>query len=255
MARLALLRRTTLLALALAALLAVAAGVGFAQPAAAHGRWDRAYVRVLHASPDAPAVDVLVDGKAAVTWLAFGHITSYLPLSAEHPYDIRIVPAAHPSTVVLELKGVRFGAGYSTAAAIGLLNPGSTGNGFTVKVFRDSHRIADDASRVRVFHLSPNAPTVDIYARRGMGSFGKAVSDLAYPQATGYLTVKPGRYTFAVAPAPSASASSAIYTVSAKLRSDTVYTAWALGTLPLGGQPNTFFVLLTPDAHGMGDGN
>lgn len=255
MTRFTLRRRSALLALLLGAVLSVAAGTLSTQLAAAHPRDEAAYVRVLHASPDAPPVDVLVNGKAAVTWLAFGHITSYLRLSSETSYDVKIVPASQPSTVVLDLKGVRFNEGYSTVAAIGLLNPGSTGNGFTVKVFHDQNRTSDDRSRVRVVHLSPNAPAVDVYLRRGNASFGKAVSDIAYPNNTGYLSVKPGWYTVAIAPAPSTSASSAIYRVSARLRPDTVYTAWALGTLPLAGKPNNFFVLLTADVHANSEGD
>lgn len=39
---------------------------------------DYAYVRVLHASPDAPAVDVLVDGKAVLTNVQFQQGSGYL---------------------------------------------------------------------------------------------------------------------------------------------------------------------------------
>ena len=35
----------------------------------------QAWIRVLHGSPDAPAVDVYVDGAKAITALAFGKIT------------------------------------------------------------------------------------------------------------------------------------------------------------------------------------
>jgi len=37
---------------------------------------------VLHASPDAPAVDVYVDGTKAITDLAFGSIADYTPVTA-----------------------------------------------------------------------------------------------------------------------------------------------------------------------------
>jgi hypothetical protein len=39
-------------------------------------------VRVAHLSPDAPAVDVLVNGQRAITNLAFKEVTPYIPLPA-----------------------------------------------------------------------------------------------------------------------------------------------------------------------------
>lgn len=217
--------------------------------AEAHARSSaKAYVRVLHASPDAPAVNIVVNGATAVSWLKFGHITGYLKLQAGTPYDVKIVPAAKPSVTVLELRGVKFAAGYQTVAAIGLLNPGKTGNGFTVKVFADNNRNADDQARIRVVHLSPNAPAVDVYAARNFGRFAKAVSGATYPNATGYLTVPEGFYRFAIAASPSSSAASAVYKTSPRfLREDSTYTAWAIGLLG-----KNFTVLLTRDAGSTG---
>ena len=40
------------------------------------------YVRVLHASPDAPNVDVLVDGNAVLTNVAFQQGSGYLQLDS-----------------------------------------------------------------------------------------------------------------------------------------------------------------------------
>ena len=46
---------------------------------------DHSKVRVVHASPDSPAIDVAVDGKTVVTNLAFGGVspaTGYLTVTA-----------------------------------------------------------------------------------------------------------------------------------------------------------------------------
>jgi hypothetical protein len=40
-----------------------------------------AKVRVVHASPDAPAVDVWVNGQVAISGLAFGEATDYVALA------------------------------------------------------------------------------------------------------------------------------------------------------------------------------
>jgi hypothetical protein len=48
--------------------------------------------------------------------------------------------------------------------------------------------------RIRVIHLSPDAPAVDVY----VGTESKVVSGLAFEEGTGYLEVEPGIYTFNV---------------------------------------------------------
>lgn len=232
---------------AIVAVLGVGAGVlfQFTPRAQAHAV---AHVRVLHAGADAPAVNVLVNNTAAVTNLSFGHITGYLSLNPAASYDIKVVPASSPSTVVFEIPSARFSAGYTTVAAIGLLNPGTTGHAFTLKVYSDDNRNASGRARVRVVHDSPNAPAVDIYAEH-RSSAAKAVSGLNYPNATGYLAVQPGFYAFAVAASPSSSVKQAIYTTPrAHLLPDNTYTAWAIGTLG-----NNFTVLLTHDAGNAGN--
>ncbi len=216
-----------------------------ASGAQAHGTSGSAtaWVRVLHAGADAPTVNVLVNDKTAVSHLSFGHITKYLQLKANTSYDIKVVSAANPATVVFEIKHASFEAGAYTAAAIGLLNPGKTGNGFTVKVFADVNSRVAGKARVRVVHLSPNAPAVDVYARRNVGAYARVVNDLSYPNATGYLAVKPGFYTFAITPGSASSVSGAIYKTSPRfLFPRSTYTAWAIGELD-----KNFRVLLTTD--------
>ena len=77
------------LALLLLALLAAA----FVAPAANAQRTNM--VRVMHASPDGPAVDVYVDGRAALTDLAFFAYSDYLALP-DGTYDIAVTPAGAP---------------------------------------------------------------------------------------------------------------------------------------------------------------
>ena len=74
----------------LAALLLVG---GFARPASAA---EMAKVRVVHASPDAPAVDVYVDGAKALSNVTFFTASDYLSLPAgEHRFQVTL-PAPRP---------------------------------------------------------------------------------------------------------------------------------------------------------------
>jgi len=57
-------------------------------------------VRVAHASPDAPNVDVYVNGTLAFSDLAFKDITNYAFVPADY-YNIVVVPAGASSPVVI----------------------------------------------------------------------------------------------------------------------------------------------------------
>ncbi|KIL45851.1 DUF4397 domain-containing protein [Jeotgalibacillus soli] len=81
---------------------------------------EEVWVRVLHASPDAPAVDVYVNGTAVVEGAEFKAYTNYFPLPAgEH--EVELFPAGDTSTVLFS-KTLTVEAGhYYTASAINLL--------------------------------------------------------------------------------------------------------------------------------------
>ena len=79
-----------------------------------------AQVRVAHLSPDAPAVDVYVNGSRAVSGAAFKDVTGYLPVPAGS-VNLRVTPAGATSPAVIDAT-VSFNAGGSyTVAATGLL--------------------------------------------------------------------------------------------------------------------------------------
>jgi hypothetical protein len=58
------------------------------------------YVRVLHASPNAPAVDVYVNDKLAVRNISFKGFSPYLRL-APGRYNVKVYPAGKKDTAVL----------------------------------------------------------------------------------------------------------------------------------------------------------
>lgn len=101
-------------------------------------------------------------------------------------------------------------------------------------------------SYVRVVHLSPDAPAVDVYAN------GNAVvNDAAFPGGTGYLTVPTGDYTFEVAPAGTTADDVLPVNLSATLEADTYYTAIAHGYLDSANGDNGFAI--TPFVQDMSD--
>src|SRR5215218_3770928 len=56
-------------------------------------------VRVVHASPDAPAVNVVVDGQPVAENLAFGSATEYLDLPAGD-HQVQVVPADSDAAII-----------------------------------------------------------------------------------------------------------------------------------------------------------
>src|SRR5215212_6366718 len=80
-----------------------------------------AKVRVVHASPDAPAVDVYLDGNKVLTNVPFFTASDYLDVPAG-PHDIKVTPTGDANTAVIDAKGVSIEAGKAhTVAATGKL--------------------------------------------------------------------------------------------------------------------------------------
>jgi hypothetical protein len=196
-------------------------------------RYNRTQLRVLHASPGAPNVDVYVNGAKAVPNLAFGKAApddgTYLKLaSGTATVAIRAAGADPASAPVFSTTLALHPQATVTAAARGQL-PGT----FTVSPYVDDVSPTSGKSRVTVVHLSPNTPAVDVYANASNTSGAPAVSGLAYPQASGSLLVPPATYTFGVTVSGSKTVALPVGPVALPANSATV--VYAIGLL--GGTP------------------
>lgn len=195
-----------------------------------------ARIRVLHGSPDAPAVDVYVDGSEAVSNLAFGAITDYVSVPAGN-HAIQVFPASAngTGTPVIDVPSlaVESGKDYTVAAQGKVADIGA-------QVFVDNNAApAAGKAHVRVVHLSPDAPNVDIFAEGA----GVVVPNLAFKAASAYLPLDAGSYNLEVR---AAGASTAVLSLpNTNLEAGKVYTAFALGLA--GGEP-ALSVKLTADA-------
>ena len=173
-----------------------------------------AMVRVVHASPDAPNVDVWVDGETVLTDVPFTAVSDYLTVPAG-TYNIQVT-ATGDTTPVIEAD-LEFAAGTATTiAAVGLLAD------IGPAVFTDDLTTADGQAKLRAIHLSPSAPAeVDIAVQGG----DVVVPGLAYPEASGYLTLDPGDYPLEIR---AAGDDAAALEFDASLAADTTYTAFAM---------------------------
>lgn len=82
-------------------------------------------------------------------------------------------------------------------------------------------------AEIRVLHLSPDAPAVDVFANDG----DAVVTDLAFPESTSYVTVPAGTYDFDISPAGTSVADSVLAIDGLELAADTKYTAVAINNL------------------------
>jgi len=150
-----------------------------------------ALLRVLHASPNVPAVTIYVNGQPAIERLSTLKWTGYLPLDAG-TYDVAVAAAGQPlSKAVLKTKITLADKTHYTALARGLA--GVKVNRLELALQQDIAVAPAGKAAVRAWHLSPDAPKVDIYVNGK-----KAVPGLAYKKASGYLELTAGIYRIEV---------------------------------------------------------
>jgi len=167
----------------------------------------RAALRVGHFSPNVPAVDVFLKAPAqanavdnrVLSGVTFPQDSGFLKVPSG-TYDASVALAGS-LTGVLNLNGAALGASTSTSVfAVGLLN--GTGNQtLRLAAYADDRTPVADKAKVRVLHLSPDAPPVDVVVLGGGAIVARPVTNLAFPNATAQaLELAPGSYTLAVVP-------------------------------------------------------
>jgi hypothetical protein len=184
-----------------------------------------ARVRVVHASPDAPAVDVWVnDAIKAFTNAPFKGITSYAELDAG-TYNVKVVPSGATEPVVIEADlDLAAGTDY-TVVAVGKLAD------IEPIVLVDNNALpAAGKAHVRFVHASPDAPNVDIAVKGGPVLF----ENVPFKQAFPYLPVDAGTYDLEVRVHDSGAVVLEVPGLS--LANQTVYTVFAMGLA--GGEPS-----------------
>lgn len=145
-------------------------------------------VRVIHASPDAPNVDVYVDGALAIQNLAFGEATDLLPIPAG-TRNIQVTPAGVTTPVVIDADVAFDACKAYEVSATGFLT-GSPSIGAQVYEI-DRNALGKKTTRVRAIHNSPDAPPVKVFVA---GSATPLFDTFAFPNATPFAEVPEGTY-------------------------------------------------------------
>ncbi|MFD1641852.1 DUF4397 domain-containing protein [Halohasta litorea] len=209
---------------------------------------EMASVRVAHLSPDAPNVDIYVDGEAVLEDVAFRDVSDYLELEPA-TYDVQITEAGDQEAVIyedsLEVEAVDY-----TVAAVGEAE--EENEPLAVEVFEDDLSDPGENARIRGIHAAPDAPAVDIV---GADSGDALFEGLGFGESA-TAEAPPGEYTFDVVPAGEDDAEP-VASFDASVEAGTIYSAFAVGYLEPDDAPvdEEFGVEIVEDTTGTTGGN
>jgi hypothetical protein len=184
-----------------------------------------ARVRVIHASPDAPAVDVVVNDNFAqplVRALAFPRATPFVEVPGA-TYNVKVTPAGNPGVIAINANPTFLAGAEYSVYAVGRLAA------IEPLVLRDDRRRVATQGKLRVLHASPSAGPVDLYVVARGASIAQATpafTSVPFKADTGYVSLAAGQYdvvvtpagskTAAIGPAPITVAANGVYTIAAR---------------------------------------
>jgi LPXTG-motif cell wall-anchored protein len=198
--------------------------LGLAQVGISLADGHMARVRVVHASPDAPAVDVWVNDSVAFSNAPFKGITDYAELAPD-AYRVRVSPTGATEPIVIDATLDLVAETDYTVVALGQLADIEP----LVLVDNNSAPAAGKA-HVRFVHASPDAPAVDIAVANG----GPVLfSNVSFKNIGDYLPVDAGTYDLEVRVAGTETVALSVPGV--MLGEGNVYTIFAMGLA--GGEP------------------
>ena len=184
-------------------------------------------LQVIHASPDAPAVDVVVDGGVLVPSLAFPTATGFVETPAG-TYTVAVTVAGNPGAVAIGPVDLDLAAG----ARYSVLAVGELAAIEPLILTDDPRRVATNA-KVRIVHASPSAMDVDIYVTAvgaDINAETPTLENIAFKDNTGYLALPAGDYDVTVTPTGTKTAAIGPATIS--VSDGGIYTAIARDPLP-----------------------
>lgn len=176
-------------------------------------------VRLFHATSAAPAVDVYMDDTLVAENLEFMQFTNYMMIPmGEHMVDVYAAGTKENPVIAVVL----------SVPDRMILTAAATGNmdDLQLVVLEDDSEsgVTEDSSTVRVVHLAPNIPGVDIMANNM-----PFANNLMFRQMTDYVVVSPGRYRINVMDHDS---NASIVMFDIVLEPNTISTVYVTGDMP-----------------------
>ena len=200
---------------------AMDADMGVCSAALGIGMAGDSCINVIHASPDAPAVDVYLDGELALEGVEFSQFSGWIAVPAgEHQVQVTAAGDDAANAVIDANVELAADAAYHVAATGHLAD-------ITPQIYQvnlsDLDSMGDPMARIRVIHTSPDAPAVDIALAGG----DVLIADLAFPNASDALEVPAGSYDLEVR--PTGTTDVALDLPGVELEAGMVYDVFAIG--------------------------
>ena len=176
-------------------------------------------VRVFNASPDAPAVDVYIDGQLVVEDLSFTNFSDYSYLE-EGVHTIQVTPGGDASTVLINKMVDVPDDRIFTIAAVGNLE-----NIELLLIEDDINEVPSTReATLRVVHLSPNSPAVNIIANDNT-----IFKNINFKESSNYIKMPSGMYDIKIALSENADV---VLSSKVNLKANRIYTIFVVGNPP-----------------------
>ncbi len=176
------------------------------------------YIRLLHASPKAPPVDIYSDEDNIVAdELSYGEFTPYLPLKPG-PHMIEVYLANNSDQAIIS-KEVMIPQKYIATFAV----IGEAPNVELYAIEDPREPLRPEESKLRFVNLSPDSTPLDIVTDEGTTLF----SNVNYKGISSYRSIAPKTYTVELK--PSGSDQAILYVPNIRLRPDAFYSFYAVG--------------------------
>ncbi|AYF53346.1 DUF4397 domain-containing protein [Clostridium novyi] len=179
----------------------------------------KSFIRLLHASPNAPAVDVYFNNQIITPNLKYKDFTQYMSI-LPGIYNIKVFPAGKLSSPIIDTR-IRIPSNKILTLVIG-----NTLNNIQVIPYEEAKLpIPPNNSYVKFVHLSPDTPNLDITLPNDTILF----KNVEFQKTTKYIPLKTGDYTIQAKPTGT---NKVILTVpNIILKPNRFYTLYTIGNL------------------------
>jgi len=177
------------------------------------------YIRILHAVPLLPAIDVYANGIPVARNIIYGGFSQYLAVPGGS-YHIVAYPAGQTVNPILSTNISIKGGTIFTISVIGIIPDLSV-----LPAEEPRMSIPIGQLMLKFANLSPNSPAVDVEIQGGNQIF----SNVAYKGITQYIPINPGTYTFNLKVA--GTGQRILYVPNIRLEAGRFYTINAIGIL------------------------
>lgn len=154
------------------------------------GSGDKARLRVMHASPDSSALNILVDGNTLASGLAFESSTGYTSESSGSR-ELQVETAGNTTPIIDQTLSL----GSGTDTTVLLANYAVSMNAVT---FQDDNSAPTSGNvKLRVINAAPALQPADMYVvpdGTDINSVAPVISNMSFESSSGYASLTAGTY-------------------------------------------------------------